>query len=176
MKRVLVLCLACAAACVRAPEIVLVDRATALEQQAGGSFEELERKLVRTGVSPRPVPLTPDELEALGMNARSVDAKDRSDAETVDALLRQRCVGEGKEGLLVDTEESCRGAPDKTELRAVVERVNRSRLQLWRWLHERSPKTPKDEIRRRWTGLHAEGVVCGGWVQRADGSWGEKAC
>ena len=33
--------------CIRAPEIVLVDRATALEEQAAGSYSELERKLAR---------------------------------------------------------------------------------------------------------------------------------
>ena len=32
-------------ACFKPPEIVMVDRATALEQQASGSFDDLERKL-----------------------------------------------------------------------------------------------------------------------------------
>ena len=60
------LALVSVAGCIKAPEIVLVDRATALEQQAAGSFKELEERLVRTAIAARPVPLTPAELHALG--------------------------------------------------------------------------------------------------------------
>ena len=35
------------AGCFKPPEIVMVARATALEQQASGSFDDLERKLDR---------------------------------------------------------------------------------------------------------------------------------
>ncbi len=45
----------------------MVDRATALEQQAAGSFDELEQQLARAAIAPRPVPLTPEQLEALGI-------------------------------------------------------------------------------------------------------------
>ncbi len=38
--------------CVKAPEIVVVDRATALEQQAAGSFADVEQDLAQRAVSP----------------------------------------------------------------------------------------------------------------------------
>src|ERR1700712_4383771 len=98
------------AGCIKAPEIVMVDRATALEQQAGGSFEDVERDLALRAVSPRPVPLTPGQLEALGiLPAPLVDHTDETEADRVDALLRQRCIGEGNDGLLVDTYDDCIG-------------------------------------------------------------------
>jgi hypothetical protein len=54
-------------ACIRPPEIAMVDRATALEEQAAGSFDELEQRLYRAGLSPTPVPFTPNQLEDLGV-------------------------------------------------------------------------------------------------------------
>ena len=40
--------------CFKPPEIVMVDRATALEQQASGSFDDLERQLHRAGIRAAP--------------------------------------------------------------------------------------------------------------------------
>ena len=163
--------------CIRAPEIVLVDRATALEQQAGGSFDELERKLMRTGTAARPVPLTPQELEALGIPSPPlVGGEDKSDADATDELLRQHCLGEGADGLLALTPDACKGAIDTEGATALVERVNQARLQLWRWMHERQPNLSAEELRKNWTRLHARGVVCGGWLQREDGGWEDKKC
>ena len=124
-------------ACFKPPEIVMVDRATALEQQASGSFDDLERKLDRAGIEPRPVPLTPEQLEALGIRpAPLVDESDLTDADRLDGLLAQHCVGEGKDGLIVDTRDACKGAADAEEVQTLLERVNRARRQLWRWMHE----------------------------------------
>src|SRR5688572_3099654 len=100
--------------CIKAPEIVMVDRATALEQQAAGSFTELERKLTRAAISPQPVALTPEQLESLGIPPPNmVDKTERTDADRVDDLLKQRCIGESKEGTLIDTPDACKGAADK---------------------------------------------------------------
>jgi hypothetical protein len=163
--------------CFKAPGIVVVDRATALEQQAGGSFEEVERGLAKRAVEPRPVPLTPDQLEALGLKPTPiVDHTDQTEADRVDALLRQRCLGEGKEGLLVDTHDDCIGASDRGDAIALVDRTNRARLQLFRWMHAASPGKPPETLRREWRELHARGVVCRGWVQRDDDNWEPKKC
>jgi hypothetical protein len=166
--------------CIKAPEIVLVDRATALEQQAAGSYSELERKLARATMAPRPAPLTPEQLETLGIAPPSlVDDTERTDADRVDALLSQHCIGESKEALLVETHDACKGAADRAQALALVERTNNARQQLWRWMKERGPN-PKartlDDVRRAWHHEHARGVVCGGWMQKDDGSWEEKKC
>jgi hypothetical protein len=164
-------------ACVKPPDVVLVDRATALEQQAGGSFEDVEQGLVQRAVSPSPTPLTPDQLEVLGIKpAPLVDHTDQTDADRLDALLRQRCVGEGKDGLLVDTHDDCIGASDRLIVIALVDRSNRARLQLWRWMHSEQPDTPLAALRAAWHTEHAQGVVCRGWVQRDDAKWETKKC
>jgi hypothetical protein len=167
---------ALAAACVN-PEYVIVDRATALEQQASGSFDDLELKLDRAAIEPRPVPLTPDQLAALGVRpAPLVDESDLTDADRLDGLLAQHCVGEGKDGLVVDTREECKGAADAQEVGTLVERVNRARRQLWRWMHERRTDIPEAELQRAWRVNHLRNVVCGGWIEGGDGKWQAKSC
>jgi len=163
--------------CFKPPEIVMVDRATALEQQASGSFDELERKLDRAGIEPRPVPLTPDQLEALGIRpAPLVDESDLTDADRLDGLLVQHCLGEGKDGLIVDTHDACKGAADPEEARTLLERVNRARRQLWQWMHEQRPDVAASELQRAWFEGHARNVVCGAWIEGGDGRWQGKSC
>ena len=166
-RRLLLLAaLAASVGCVRAPEIVLVDRGTALEQQAGGSFEDLERKLSRKSIEARPVPLTPKQFEELGIRPLPlVDATELTDADLVDDLLVQHCIGEGRDGLLVDTHAACLGAADRSEALELIERVNQARLQLWRWMHEQRKEASVDDLRRTWRAVHARGVVCGGWLE-----------
>jgi hypothetical protein len=166
-----------ALACVKPPEIVMVDRATALEQQASGSFDELERRLDRAAIEPRPVPLTPEQLEALGIRpAPLVDESDLTDADRLDGFLAQHCVGEGKDGLLVDTRDACRGAADAQEVATLIERVNRARRQLWRWMHEQRADVAEGDLQRAWHDNHVRNVVCGGWIEGSDGKWLGKAC
>ena len=163
--------------CIRPPEIVLVDRATALEQQASGSFRELETELERVAATPRPTPFTPEQLEALGIRQQPfVDQHELTEAGRVDLLLKQHCLGESKDGTLVDTQSACRGAADRDLIATLVERVNLARLQLWTWMHERRPKSSVEELRRAWHDAHLRGVVCDGWIQKADGTWGGKGC
>ncbi|HSQ62134.1 MAG TPA: hypothetical protein VLM85_02930 [Polyangiaceae bacterium] len=177
MTRWLILASVAALGCIKPPEIVMVDRATALEQQAGGSFPELESKLARAAVSARPVPLTPDQLEAIGITpVPLVDQTEMTDADRVDDLLERRCVGEGREGLLVETHDACHGAADHDEVVKVVDRVNRARGQLWKWMHDQRPDLPIEEVRKRWQKTHAAGVVCGGWIEGDDGKWQAKSC
>jgi hypothetical protein len=171
------LALPCLPACLKPPEIVMVDRATALEQQASGSFDDLERKLDRAAIEPRPVPLTPEQLEALGVRpAPLVDESDLTDADRLDGLLAQHCAGEGKDGLVVDTHDTCRGAADPQDERALLERVNGARRQLWRWMHEQRADVPESELQRAWRETHVLNVVCDGWVEGSDGKWQAKSC
>ncbi|HSQ61703.1 MAG TPA: DUF1318 domain-containing protein [Polyangiaceae bacterium] len=178
MRRVLLFVGAVAAVgCIKPPEIVMVDRATALEQQAGGSFPALEKKLAQAAIAPRPVPLTPDQLETLGMgSARLIDQTEMTDADRVDDLLQRHCVGEGRNGLLADTANVCRGAVERDEVVKLVDRVNLARTQLWRWMHEQRPELSLEEVRSRWRKTHASGVVCGGWMEGDDGKWEAKSC
>lgn len=163
--------------CIKAPEIVMVDRATALEQQAGGSFPEIEKKLARASISPRPVPLTPDQLESLGMTPAALsDEHEVTDADRVDDLLERHCIGETKDGLLADTGDACHGAVDHDEVTKLVDRVNRARAQLWRWMHEQKPDVAVEDLRKRWRATHAAGVACGAWMQNEDGKWEPKSC
>ena len=154
----------------------MVDRATALEEQAAGSFDELERNLTRAGITPHPVPLTPADLEALGMRSPPlVEGTDVTDAERVDDLLRQHCLGERRDGLLADTHDACRSTAD-AGLAVLIERVNLARQQLWRWMHDEHPDATVEELRRSWQRIHATAIVCGGWFQRDDGTWEAKKC
>jgi hypothetical protein len=163
--------------CVKPPEIVMVDRATALEQQASGSFDELERELDRAGIEPHPVSLTPEQLEALGVRpAPLVDESELTDADRVDGLLAQHCVGEGKDGMLVDTPDACRGAADDEEVATLLARVNRARQELWRWMHQQRPDVAQPDLQRSWRENHLRNVVCDGWIEGSDGTWQAKSC
>ena len=165
------------AGCFKPPEIVMVDRATALEQQASGSFDDIELKLDRAAIEPRPVPLTQDQLLELGIRpAPLVDESELTESDRLDGLLAQHCVGEGKDGLIVDTRESCRGGADPEEVQTLVDRINGARHQLWRWMHDQRADVPEADLRREWHDHHVRNVVCGGWVEGSDGRWQAKAC
>ena len=163
--------------CIHPPEVVMVDRATALEQQAGGSFDDIERKLSRVSIEAHPVPLTPKQFEELGIKPLPLtDATEQTDADRVDALLVQHCIGESHEGLLVETHAACVGAADRAEALELIERVNQARLQLWTWMHEQRKTASAEDIRRTWRSVHLRGVVCEGWVEESKGKWEGKKC
>jgi Protein of unknown function (DUF1318) len=165
------------AACFKPPEIAMVDRATALEQQASGSFDEIEQRLDREAIEPQPVPLTPEQLEGLGIRpAPLVDESELTAADRLDGLLAQHCVGEGNDGLVVDTREACKGAADAQEVQTLLERTNHARRELWRWMHQQRADISEGELRRAWRENHLRNVVCGGWVQEDDGKWQGKSC
>lgn len=163
--------------CIRAPEIVMTDRGTALEQQAGGSYQDIEKQLNKKSIEARPVPLTPKQFEQLGIKPLPLnDATEETDADRVDALLQQHCVGEGHEGLLVDTHQACVGASDHAAAVELIDRVNQARVQLWRWMHDQKKERSVDDLKKDWHALHAKGVVCGGWFEGDDGKWESKKC
>ncbi|HEX4475546.1 MAG TPA: DUF1318 domain-containing protein [Polyangiaceae bacterium] len=175
-RRVVFVAALLSSGCFHPPEIVLVDRATALEQEASGSFGDVEARLDRAAIEPRPVPLTAEQLAALGVAPSPIVDGGLTDADRLDGLLVQHCVGEGNDGFVVDTPDACHGAADPDEVRTLVERLNRSRRQLFRWMHEQRPAVSVDEMRRSWRAVHAAGIVCGGWVETDDGKWQGKAC
>jgi hypothetical protein len=178
--------------CITPPAVVIVDRRTALEQQASGSFRGLEEELEQAGLVPRPAPLTPAQLGASGVRRGGLEAADSddesSDAARSDALLIKRCLGEALDGTLVLTLDPCTGTLDVPSVDRLVERVNRNRRQLWRWLAARTGgqgrdqgrdqgrEKTDDEVRAAWRKVHLAGLVCGGAYQVAGGAWEIKKC
>ena len=172
----------CLPACV-ATNVVVVDQKTALERQAAGEYAALENDAEQAGLSPEPEPFTREELAAgrerkgggaLGELAE-LYAHGESDAEVIDRLLLQRCIGEATSGLLVVRPSDCIGAADSTELVRVIGRENQHRRQLWQLL-ARERKADVERTRRVWRELHVEQVVCGGLVESAADRWGPKPC
>jgi hypothetical protein len=161
----------------KAPSIVVVDRGTALEQQASGSFDDVEHRLNRAATTPRPAALTPEQLEALGLHKPDAVAGARlTEADEVDVLHVRHCIGEGSDGFLVDTPDACHGVPDPDAIMHAIDSVNRARRQLWRFMRAGREDVSLDDLRRRWRELHVAGVVCGGWIQADDGTWRAKSC
>jgi hypothetical protein len=173
-------CLALAlAGCIRAPDVVIVDRRTALEQQAQGSFRGLEEELEQAGILPRPAPFTAAQLAAAGVQTQAEEADDADglpDSLRADTLLVARCIGEASDGTLVLTVGTCTGAMDVPQATRLVERVNRDRRQLWQWLADREKKRSPAEIQKAWREVHVSGVICGGQLQKDDGTWEVKRC
>lgn len=166
-----------ASGCVRAPAVVIVDRKTALEQQSSGSFRGLEEELEQAGLQPRPAALTSAQLAGAGVGVDLLEDDDEgSDAQRTDTLLVQRCIGESLEGTLVLTLEQCTGTIDVPQVNRVMERVNRERRQLWRWLGERAAGRSASDVRNTWRATHLEGLICGGQLQLAAGGWEIKRC
>lgn len=166
--------------CVSAPSVVIVDRKTALEQQASGSFKSLEEELEQEGAQPRPAPLTSAQLAAAGVEGDAA-ADDQAleggaDATLTDALLVQKCIGEASDGLLALTLEQCTGTLDVPLVNRMIERVNRERRQRWRWIGERAPGKRPEEVRDAWRTVHLTGLVCGGHLQLPSGAWEVKRC
>jgi hypothetical protein len=168
-------------ACVHAPAVVIVDRKTALEQQASGSFRGLEEELEQAGVQPRPAPLTGAQLTSAGVNGKVADADQAdpsagSDAVRTDALLVQRCIGEALDGTLELTLDPCTGTLDVPEVNRLIERVNRERRQLWRWMSEHAKGVSAEQVRATWRETHLGGLICGGQLQAGGGAWETKRC
>jgi hypothetical protein len=176
MKRVLSLSLLMTVgACIRAPAIVVLDRATALEREAQGSYPHLEFELERAGTAARPTPLTREQLEAAGHPRPIIEEPESSDAERIDALLKLGCIGEALDGTLAETRERCT-IKEVPHLSSLLERANRDRMQIWEWLRKQRPQRSLQEVRRAWREVHLRGLICGGQLQRDDQSWESKKC
>jgi hypothetical protein len=174
MRRLVLLCLL-AGGCIKAPSIVVLDRATTLEREAAGEFPKLELQLLRAGTKPQPAALTREQLEEAGYARPIVAEVDRSDAERIDELLKISCIGEASNGALVDTRERCT-VKEVPRVGMLLEKANRDRMQLWEWLRTKRPTHTLNDVRRAWHEAHLRAVVCGGQVQRDDGGWESKKC
>jgi hypothetical protein len=171
-------------ACISAPDVVLVDRKTLLEEQASGELTALENELREEVLTPHATPFTRAQLAEVGADlsrdtlARivAVHALVQGHGELLDDLLVRRCVGEANSGLIEETPATCAGRVDGSRTSAAVQRVNRGRRQLWQYLHEQQPEESEDALRTRWRSHHLQTVVCGGQVQADDGTWSAKRC
>jgi hypothetical protein len=173
--KLLCVCTILMCGCIKAPNIVVLDRATALEREASGDFPKLQFELQRAGTTPRPAPVTREQLEQAGHPRPIVEHMETSDAERIDALLKVSCIGESKEGTLVETRDRC-AVKEVPRLGSLLERANRDRAQIWEWLRRQRPARSLEEVRRAWRETHLRGVICGGEIQRDDGTWESKSC
>ncbi len=176
-------CTTLAAGCITAPPVVLLDNKTALEHQAAGSYELLDRELAQAALSPSATPLTAGQLaEGGAATGAPVDElvrlhlEMRSHAEVVDRLLLRRCVGEALDGSLRATFDSCPEGTDLAEVRRTVARANRERRQIWEFIRERRPDVPLDAVRATWRKHHLRHVRCGAPLETDDGGWAPKQC
>jgi Protein of unknown function (DUF1318) len=180
--RMAALLLAAFPGCV-APNVVVVDQKTALEEQAAGGFPALENDLEQAGMSPAPEPFAREELASgrerngngpLG-ELGALYAKSETDADAIDRLLMQHCIGEALSGLLEPRPSDCVGAADASEMARLIGRENLHRRQLWQLLASER-KLNVERVQPVWRELHAQQVVCGGLVEVGSGSWGPKSC
>ncbi len=173
----LLVALLIATGCVKA-NVVIVDKKTALEEQAAGSFRGLEEEIEQAGLLPRPTPVTTAQLAEAGVRrtAEVDDAEGLPDLLRADTLLVQRCIGEAGDGTLVLTADRCTTAIDVPDVNRLLERLNRSRRQRWEWMAARAPRRSPAEIRTAWREVHISGMVCGGQLEREGGGWEVKKC
>ncbi len=179
----LTVAVATTAGCIKAPPVVLLDRQTALEEQAAGDYPVFERDLRAAALRPRAEPLTSAELAAAGeapggdMDALlAIYGSVRNDTELVDDLLVARCLGESLEGLLAETPSSCTYTGSRAQVARVMQRANRTRTQLWDYMAGRVPGASRKAVVGTWREQHLRDLVCGGQVQVAGGAWTVKEC
>ncbi len=172
------------AGCISAPNVVLMDQKTALEQQAAGEFRALENDLQQAGISPKGEDITRSQLEgkdadpgrsSMGEIAQ-LYSEVQSDAGLVDRLLAAHCIGEALDGLLRQTPERCTEEVDTAEINRVVQRTNLHRRQIWKIVQKQKPDASEDEIRDAWRARHLKRVVCGGLIQVNAQTWEGKKC
>jgi hypothetical protein len=171
------------AGCISAPDVVLLDRKTVLEELASGELHPLENDLREEALVPRGVDYTRAELREAGADVSEgtlssiveIYAMLRTDAELVDELLVLRCVGESLDGQLVETPTTCSRRVNATRTSAMVQRANRARRQLWRYLEETRPDADPAALRASWRTQHLETVVCGAQLETERG-WEVKRC
>jgi len=168
------------AACIKAPPIAVVDNRTALEIQAAGEYPELEFQSADAVLHPGPSPISPQELaSSAGLAAADAELQlfvvSKSDAQYIDTMLANGCLGEGQEGLLKYTPDRCDAEVQVSELLRAASRHNLHRRQIWEYLASRVPGRSPAEARDAWRSVHLEHVRCGTWVEQ-DGAWSQKPC
>lgn len=162
--------------CIKAPEVVIVDRKTALELQAGGHHATAEEKLEQSAIRPGATPF--ETREAGSTVARSFDRDDEgsTDADLTDSLLEKACIGEAFDGLLVQTPATCASSVDGAAVTALVERANRHRRQLWQLMVRKQAGLTEAEAARAWRTVHLRDLPCGARIERFPGQFEVKAC
>jgi uncharacterized protein DUF1318 len=170
------------ASCV-APNVVVVDQKTALEEQAAGAYPALENDLAQAGMTPAPEAFSREELAGAPERNRrgalseltELYARGETDADVIDRLLLQKCIGEALSGSLVPRPSDCVGTTDTTQLTRVIGRENLHRRQLWQLIASER-KANVEQVREVWRELHVQQVVCGGLIETADAGWKAKSC
>lgn len=184
MKRVCLFACLGLLGCIRAPDVVMVDRQTMLEEQLSGELQPLDNALRELALVPTAADFTRSQLESAGVDlgddtltqVTRVHTVILSELEVLDGLLVRRCVGEARSGLLEETPATCSGRHRAQRTSETVQRVNRARRQLWQHLQDVTPGADPEALRARWRTHHLGSVVCGGQVQQDDGTWGVTAC
>ncbi len=184
MTRICALLAVSLLACIKAPDVVMVDRQTMLEEQLTGELQPLDNTLRELALVPSAQDFTRGQLEAAGVDLQDdtlrqvtqVHAVILSELELLDDLLIRRCVGEARSGLLEETPATCSGRHNAARTSASVHRVNRARKQLWQHLYDQAPGTSHDVLQARWREAHLKTVVCGGQVQNEAGAWELISC
>lgn len=169
--------------CIKAPDVVLVDRHTLLEAQASGRLPQQEAQLAQAGISPGPAAFTPGQLERSGWHSvpghdaiAALYASQTDDASVLEQWLVRRCVGEANDGTLIPTPDVCSGAMDAADVARRLERANRNRRQVWAYLQGQQKRASEAEVRDVWRTQHRQEAACGAWWQKSDGIWEQKPC
>jgi hypothetical protein len=168
-----------AGACIRAPDVVMIDRQTAIEEQAGGGWQPLADELQARAMPPGPEPYTQAGLTEAGVPHDPLGELFAQVAEAesaVDRLLTERCVGEARSGLLVQTPTLCTTRRDAQAVAREIERANRSRRQVWLYLQGRRPEASLEDVRDAWRRQHLVRVLCGVLIEQEPGKWEPKKC
>lgn len=183
MNRMLTLLLLATAGCIKAPDVIIVDRHSLLEEQAGARMPSTEAQVAQAGLSPGPAPLTSGELAKSGWHSdaghdaiAALYSGWVDDAEAIDQLLVRHCVGEADDGTLVSTLDACSGATDVADIGRRLEKANRSRRQIWLYLGQQRPQAREADTRASWRQQRRIALVCGGWWQKDDRAWEAKVC
>ena len=183
MNRLIWMALIALAGCIKAPDIVLVDRHTLLEAQASGRMPETEAAVAQAGLSPGPAPLTSGALAKSGWHTdaghdaiAALYSGQLDDAQAIEQLLLRRCIGEASDATLVATPDACAGAADLAEISRRLEKANRNRRQVWLYLQTQRPQASAGDVRAAWRAQRRSVLVCSGWWQKDDATWEAKAC
>jgi len=164
------------AGCIKAPEVVIVDRRTALELQAGGRNVPLEEKLEQATIRPGATPFETREVGAAVARSFDRDDEGSTDADLADSLLEKACLAEGFEGVLVETPATCNSTAEVAIVGALVERTNRHRRQLWQLMVRKQAGLTESEASRAWRTVHLRDIPCGARIERFPGQFEVKAC
>ncbi len=183
MRRIVLALALAGAGCISVPSVVVVDRKTALEMQAAGEYAPSAAASTGNGMSPGATALSRATLLEAGAESRAgFDGLTepwtvfRTDADATDELMTRKCLGESRDATIVERRETCLGEVDAAVVAGLVQRANRAREQVWRWLAAKAPGRDETAVRAAWRSIRLDEVPCGAPVQAGDGRWESKAC